>query len=149
MSFIKNKKALFNYEVLERYEAGISLYGFEVKAVKLGNGSLAGAFVKLRNGQAYLVNAYIAPYQPANTPKEYHPYRDRQLLLTSLELRTLIGKEKEKGLTLIPVSMYNRGRKIKLEMVLAKGKKKHDKRQDIKKRDMEREISREFKEKLK
>ncbi len=149
MSFIKNKKALFNYEVLEKYEAGISLYGFEVKAVKRADGSLAGSFVKIRNEQAYLVNAYIAPYQPANTPKEYDPYRERRLLLSKKELKYLAGKEREKGLTLVPVSMYNRGRKIKLEMVLAKGKKKHDKRQDIKKRDMEREISREFKEKLK
>ena len=149
MSLIKNKKATFNYEVLEKYEAGVKLQGFEVKAVRAGNGSLAGAFVKIETGQAYLVNAYIAPYQPANTPKEYDPYQKRKLLLNNKELRFLIGKQKEKGLTLIPISLYNKKGRIKLELALARGKKKHDKRQVIKKRDTEREVKRDFKERLK
>ena len=149
MSLIRNKKATFNYEVLEKYEAGLSLRGFEVKAIRAGQGSLFGSFVKIKNHEAFLTGAYIPPYQPANTPDDYDPYRDRKLLLSKKELQTLIGKQKEKGLTLIPISLYNKSRYIKLEMALARGKKKQDKREDIKRRDVEREIKREFKERLK
>lgn len=148
MSLIKNKKAAFNYEIREKIEAGISLFGFEVKSIRAGNGSLSGSFVKIKESGAYLTGAYIAAYQPANTPDTYDPYRDRKLLLTKKELKFLIGKQQEQGLTLIPLSLYNKGKLIKLELALARGKKKHDKRETIKQRDVEREVKREFKERL-
>jgi len=148
MALIKNKKATLNFEILERIEAGLALRGFEVKAIRAKNGSLAGSFIKIRHDQAWLTGAYIAPFQAGNTPADYDPYRDRQLLLNRRELKYLAGKQQEKGLTIIPISMYNKGSLIKLELAVVRGKKKHDKRQDIKKRDTARDIKREFKTRL-
>jgi SsrA-binding protein len=145
MSLITNKKAHFNYEILDKYEAGIELLGLEVKSVKLGRGSLDGARVIVRGKEAFLVGATIQPYQPENTPKEYDQNRTRRLLLTKNEINELIGKEAERGLTIIPISMYNKGRKIKIEIAVVKGKKKYDKRETIKRRDIEREIGRRIK----
>lgn len=142
MALIKNKKATFHYEILERLEAGIELFGFEVKSIKQGQGSLEGAYVIIRGGEVFLVNAQIPPYQPSNTPQDYDPQRVRKLLLHKKEIDALIGSEKQKGLTIIPISLYNKGRTIKAEIAIVRGKKQHDKREDIKKRDTERDISR-------
>lgn len=144
--YAENRKARFNYEVLERYEAGIELLGLEVKSVRHGQMSLEGAFVIVRGGEAFLINANIPPYQPVNVPKDYDPLHNRKLLLTKKEIRELSGSEKNKSLTIAPISVYTRGSKIKVEIALVKGKKKMDKRQTIKKRETDREIRREYKE---
>lgn len=137
-----NKKARYDYEILETLEAGVSLKGHEVKAIKTGHCSLKGSFVVLKNGAPYLLNANIPPYQPKNMPKDYDPNRSRQLLLSKNEIRRLIGKTKEKGLTLVALKLYNKKGKIKLQIGVGKGKRKIDKREIIKKRDMKREINR-------
>ena len=147
--YAENRKARFNYEVLEKYEAGIELFGTEVKSVRGGQMSLEGAFVIVRGGEAYLINANVPSYQPKNAPKDYDPLRNRKLLLTKKEISTLSGSEKNKSLTIVPISVYNKGRKIKVEIALVKGKKKYDKRESIKKRDTDREIRREYKARLK
>ena len=140
--YVENRKARFNYEILEKYEAGIELLGVEVKSVRGGHMSLEGAFVIVRGGEVYLINANIPPYQVKNTPKDYDPLRNRKLLLTKKEIAELAGSEKNKSLTIVPISVYNKNRKIKLEIALVKGKKKFDKRETLKKRDTDREIRR-------
>jgi len=145
--FIFNKKARFDYEILETIEAGIVLSGSEVKAIKTGHGSLIGAFAVIRSGEAWLLNANIPPYQPKNTLKSYDPERSRKLLLNKKEINYLIGKVQEKGLTLIAIKLYNKKGKIKLEIGLGKGKNKFDKREAIKKKDMKREIERTLRDK--
>jgi len=144
-AFVTNRKAHFNYEILEKLEAGIELLGHEVKSVKNAQANLEGAHVTVRGGEAYLVGATITPYQPANTPADYDPARNRRLLLTKKELADLEGKESQKGLTIVPISMYSKGRKLKLEIAIVRGKKKFDKRQTIKKRDSKRDIERTLK----
>ncbi len=144
-SYAENRKARFNYEILEKYEAGIELLGVEVKSVRSGQMSLEGAFVIVRGGEAFLINATIPPYQPKNTPKDYDPVRNRKLLLTKKEIAELSGSEKNKSLTIVPISVYNKNRKIKVEIALVKGKKKFDKRETLKKRATDREIRREYK----
>lgn len=144
-NYAENRKARFNYEILEKYEAGIELLGVEVKSVRGGQMSLEGAFVIIRGGEAYLINASIPPYQVKNTPKDYDPLRNRKLLLTKKEIVELAGNEKNKSLTIVPISVYNKGRKIKVEIALVKGKKKFDKREALKKRNTDREIRREYK----
>ena len=143
--YAENRKARFDYEILEKYEAGIELLGTEVKSVRGGQMSLEGAFVIVRGGEVYLINANIPPYQVKNTPKDYDPLRNRKLLLTKKEIAELAGNEKNKSLTIVPISVYNKGRKIKMEIALVKGKKKFDKRETLKKRDTDREIRREYK----
>ena len=142
--YAENRKARFNYEILEKYEAGIELLGMEVKSVRSGRMSLEGAFVVIRGGEAFLINAGIPPYQPNNTLKDYDSLRNKKLLLTKKEIATLAGSEKNKSLTIVPISVYNKGRKIKVEIALVKGKKKQDKRESIKKRETDREIRREY-----
>ena len=144
--YAENRKARFDYEILEKYEAGIELLGVEVKAVRGGQMSLEGAFVIVRGGECFLINANIPPYQPNNAPKDYDPLRNRKLLLTKKEIGELAGSEKNKSLTIVPISVYNKGRKIKVGLALVKGKKKHDKRESIKKRDVGREMRRDMKE---
>jgi len=144
-NYAENRKARFNYEILEKYEAGIELLGTEVKSVRGGRISLEGAFVIARGGEAYLINANIPPYQPKNAPKDYDPLRNRRLLLTKKEISELAGSERNKSLTIVPISVYNKNRKIKVKIALVKGKKKFDKRETIKKRDTDREIRREIK----
>jgi SsrA-binding protein len=140
--YIQNKKAYFDYEFLEEYEAGVVLYGYEVKAVRASKASLNGAYVIIRGGEAFLVNASISPYQVANTPKSYDPERARKLLLSQKQLEVLeLGSEKQ-GLTIVATKWYNNKRKIKLGIALAKGKKKADKRETLKTRDSKREIDR-------
>ena len=138
----KNKKAYFNYEILEKFEAGISLIGQEVKSIKMGKMSLIGAYVVLRNKEVFLIGAKVPAYQPKNAPKDYNPQRTRKLLLRRSEIKYLIGKSRQKGLTMIPLMIYTRKGKIKIEFALAKGKTKIDKRETIKKREGEREIRR-------
>ena len=138
----KNKKAYFDYEILETYEAGIVLTGHEVKSAKLGHISLKGAYVTIKNNEAYLTGANISPYQPANMPKDYDPTRSRKLLLNRAEISALIGKSKSEGLTMLPLSVYTKKGKIKVEVGLARGKRKYEKREKIKRRDTEREIGR-------
>ena len=139
-----NKKAYFNYEILEKFEAGLRLIGSEVKSLKLGHYSLQGAYITLHNEEAWLVKATIAPYQPKNMKSDYDPARPRKLLLTKKELRYLQGKSREQGLTIVPLKVYNKRGQIKLEIGLAKGKTKSDKREVLKKRITDREIEREI-----
>lgn len=141
-----NKKVRFSYQILEKFEAGLSLLGHEVKAIKSGRINLAGAYVTLKDEEAYLINAHIPPYQPQNTPKDYDPYRSRKLLLKKAEISYFIGKIQQKNLTLVPLRVYNRRGKIKIEIGIAKGRKKIDKRELIKKREVERKIKRTLKE---
>ena len=145
-NYAENRKARFNYEILEKYETGIELLGTEVKSVRAGQMSLEGAFVIVRGGEAFIINANIPPYQPKNSPKDYDPLRNRKLLLTKKEIGELAGSEKNKSLTIVPISVYNKNRKIKVEIALVKGKKKYDKRESIKKRDTDRELRREYKD---
>src|SRR3989338_6128800 len=142
---IQNKKAGFNYEFLEKLNAGIELFGFEVKSIRAKLGSLEGAYVIVRGNEAFLVNAYIPAYQPKNAPKGYDEKRNRKLLLTKKEIEMIAASEAKKGLTIVPISVYNKGRKIKVELAIARGKKKYDKRETLKKRDSEREMQREMK----
>lgn len=144
-NYAENRKARFNYEILEKYEAGIELLGTEVKSVRGGQMSLEGAFVLVRGGEVFLINANIPPYQIKNAPKDYDPLRNRKLLLTKKENAELAMTEKNKSLTIVPISVYNKGRKIKVSIALVKGKKKFDKRETLKKRDTDREIRREYK----
>ena len=146
--FCRNKKAYFDYQILEEFEAGMVLKGNEVKSIRLGKISLKGSYVVLKGinqgklPEPYLIGTYISPYQPKNTPNNYNPERSIKLLLKKSEIKYLIGKTKEKGLTLIPLKIYIKNVKIKIKIGLVKGKKKRDKREAIKKRDAEREIRR-------
>lgn len=142
---VKNKKAGFNYKILEKYEAGIKLLGFEVKSLKNNRGSLDGAYVSVRGKEAFVLNFDIPPYQPSNTPENYDSRRERKLLLTKKEMDKFIGLEQQKGLTIVPISVYTKNNKIKVELAVVRGKKKYDKRETIKKRDTEREIRRDIK----
>jgi len=150
----KNKKALAEYEILETLEAGIQLYGCEVKSVKKGRISLSGAFVIIQGGEAYLLNAYIPPYQPKNIPErvlkemggKYDPERKRKLLLKKEEILNLFGKMKQKHLTIIPLKVYTKNAKIKVEIALARKKRKFEKKQKLKEKVIEREIEKELKE---
>jgi len=140
-----NKKAYFNYQILEKFEAGMVLNGQEVKSIKSGRMSLKGSYVVLRDEQVYLIGANIPPYQPKNAPSDYESERSRKLLLNKSEIKHLIGKVKERGLTLMPLKVYTKNARIKLEFGVAKGRKKVDKRELIKKREAEREIRRTLK----
>jgi len=144
-AFAENRKAFFDYEILEKFEAGLVLSGAEVKSIKNGRMNLAGSYVNFHNGELFLINAFIAPYQPKNQPADYDPTKSRKLLMRKKEIGFLAGKIKTKGLTLVPLKVYNKGRKIKLEIAICRGKKQYDKRSVIKKREAEREIERKIK----
>ena len=145
MGLAENSKVRFNYELLETYEAGLELLGFEVKSLKIGRGELAGARVLIRGGEAFLVGATIPPYQAGNTPEDYDSARTRRLLLNKRQMQELAKAEETKGLTIVPLKVYNKGTKLKLSLAIARGKKKYDKRETIKKRDTERELGRTLK----
>lgn len=145
MQYAHNKKATFNYEVLDKYEGGVSLLGIEVKSVKAKRANLEGSYIIIRGKEAFLINATIPPYQEKNTPDSYDPMRPRKILLTKKELEKLDDIDNKGGLTLVPVSLYNKSNKVKIEFAVARGKKKTDKRQSILKRDAEREIGRTLK----
>ncbi|WP_457679320.1 SsrA-binding protein SmpB [Thermovibrio sp.] len=142
---IKNKKAYFDYEILEKYEAGIELKGTEVKSLREGKANIRDAFVRIENGEAFLFNAYIAPYTHGNL-FNHEPTRRRRLLLHKSEIKRLAGKVAEKGLTIVPLRIYfNKRGKAKVEIALVKGKKKYDKREAIKRRELEREAQKAMK----
>lgn len=145
MALIENKKARFEYELMEMFEAGVSLVGHEVKALRAGKGSLEGARVGVRGGEAFLIGATIQPYQIGNTPKSYDPERSRRLLLSKKEIGELAHSEGQKGLTIVPIKWYNSKRRVKLALAIARHKKKYDKRATLKERDTKREISRSLK----
>jgi len=143
----KNKKAGFDYEILEKFEAGLILNGQETKSIKTRGLSLAGSYIIVKPDGVFWVGAKIPPYQPANAGANYREQRDRQLLLRKSEIRRLIGIAAQKGLTFVPIRLYTKGRyqdsgKIKLEFAVCRGKKKYDKRETLKKRDAERDIAR-------
>jgi SsrA-binding protein len=138
-----NKRAIFDYEILENFEAGLSLLGTEVKSIKAGHMSLKGAFVTIHNGEAYLTNATVPPWQIKNAPSDYDPVRARRLLLKKSELDMLVGARQEQGLTIIPIRVYNgRFGKVKLQLALAKGKKQYNKREAKKEQDIARDVQR-------
>ncbi len=142
MAYINNKKARFDYEILETFEAGIVLAGYEVKAVRLGRGKLEGAHVAIYGGEAFLTGASISHYQAANAPESYDKEQSRKLLLSRKQLAKLEMETHQSGLTIVPLKLYNNKSKIKLEIALARGKKKADKRETLKKRDSARDIDR-------
>jgi len=142
---IVNRRAYFDYEILETYEAGVELYGFEVKAIKTRRLNLAGSFAVVKNNEVWLLNATIPPYQAKNTPPDYNPSRSRRLLLHKYEIKELVGKSAQKGLTIVPLKAYTKLGRVKISVGLAKHKKGADKREVIKKRETEREINREIK----
>ena len=141
-TYLSHKKAHFDYEVLQTYEAGIVLSGHEVKSVRASRGKLEGGFVIIRGGEAFLVGVNINPYQPNNQLKKYDAERPRKLLLKKKELLEIEKQTETAGLTAIPLTLYNSGRNIKLELAVVKGKKFHDKRESIKARDTKRDIQR-------
>ncbi|MEI8328162.1 MAG: SsrA-binding protein SmpB [Candidatus Taylorbacteria bacterium] len=145
-TYIDNKKAHFDYEVLDKYEAGIELLGFEVKSIKKGQGSLDGAYVIIRGGEAYAMNVFVPPYQEKNTPPGYEPRRNRRLIMRKEEIAKLSHTEADRGLTIVPISIYNKSNLIKVAVAVVKGKKKYDKREVTKKRETDREIRRDFKD---
>lgn len=140
---ITNKKAYFNYQISETFEAGINLYGAEVKSVRLGKADLTGSFIKIIGGEAYLVNAKIFPYQNALI-ENYDQNRTRKLLLHKKEIISLKSKMDGANLSLIPVSLYLKNGFIKAEIGLGKGKKQYEKRESIKKKDIQRDLEREL-----
>jgi SsrA-binding protein len=141
---IINRKARFEYEILETFESGLVLTGTEVKSLRLGQGSIAESFVRVRNEEAWLLGAFIAPYEQAGK-QNHEPTRTRKLLLHRREIHRLMGKVQEKGLTIIPIKLYFCKRGLaKLEIGLARGKTLHDKRDQIRKRDMDRQVARDL-----
>ncbi len=146
MSLIEYKKARLKYETLETFAAGVELTGAEVKALRGKLGSLDGARVLVRGGEAFIVGMTIPPYQAANTPKTYDPERPRRLLLTKREIAQLADADAKKGLTLVPLSLYNAHGLIKVQVAVVRGKGKADKREDLKKREASREAERALKQ---
>lgn len=141
----ENKKATFNYEIIERLEAGIALLGSEVKSIREGRVSLKESFADIKEGEVYLLNCHISPYEAANR-FNHDPMRPRKLLLHRQEIKRLTGKIKEKGLTLIPTKIYfNDKGKVKVEIALARGKRAYEKKEAVKARDLERELRAEMK----
>lgn len=145
---IVNHKATFDYEIIDRFEAGIQLLGLEVKSLREGHGKLEGSFVKLVGPDAMLVNAQIFPYLYAR-PEKYDPKRTRKLLMHKKELISLRSKIEGANLTLIPLSWYTKGSHIKLEVGLARGKKQYEKREKMRKDIQKRDLEREFRGKIK
>ncbi len=144
-SYATHKKARFDYEILDTLEAGLVLSGMEVKAVRAGQVKLTGGFINIHNDEAFLVNAHISRYKYSGADDDYEPDKSRKLLLKQREIAYLKGKTQERGLTIVPLSMYNSGRLIKVQIGIGRGKKKHDKRETIKKRDLDRETRRAIK----
>jgi len=141
---LENKKAKMNYEIIETYEAGIELKGSEVKSIKMGKVSFKDSFIIPKRGELYIINMYVAPYE-FSTYDRLEPERPRKLLLHRREIDRIIGKSKERGLTIIPLKIYQKNHLIKLEIALAKGLKKYEKKEKIKERIIEREMKRELK----
>ncbi|MEI0491966.1 SsrA-binding protein SmpB [Brachyspira intermedia] len=139
---VKNKKALFNYELVEKFEAGIVLLGTEVKSLRERSVNMSDSYASFKkNGELFIVSMHISPYHFGNR-NNHEPLRERKLLMKKRELRRLQGKIKEQGLTLIPVKLYFARGKVKVELALAKGKKLHDKRETLKRKTLDREMER-------
>lgn len=145
MSLIQNDRASFDFELLDKMEAGLELFGYEVKSLRAKQGSLKGARIVARGGEAYLVGATIPAWQKANAPKTYDAERTRRLLLKKDEIVQIASAEAKKGLTVVPLMVYNKGRNLKLSLAIARGKKKQDKRRDIREREEKRSIERTMK----
>src|SRR5579859_482035 len=138
-----NRQASFRYHLLERYECGVVLTGTEVKSLRTTGAQLKDAYAVVRDGELWLIGCYIPPYGPANRAN-HEPERDRKLLLHKSEIARLIGKTQERGLTLIPTRIYFSGSRAKIEVALARGKDRYDKRDSIRRREVQREIEREL-----
>ncbi len=145
MSYATNKRAHFDYEILETFEAGLVLLGTEVKSIRQGRVKIDGGYIKVRGKEAFLVGTSVPAWQPINTAKSYDSERARKLLLKPKELATIELKTERQGLTCVPLSLYNSGRNIKISIGIARGKKKADKRESIKERDVKRDIDRTLK----
>jgi SsrA-binding protein len=141
-TYADNRKAHYDYEILEKFEAGLVLTGQEVKSIKTGHMQLAGSYVVMREGEPYVIGSKVPPYQPKNAPADYNPERHRKLLLNQKEIDYLAGKVKERGFSLIPLKVYEQRGRIKLEFGLAKGKKEFNKKEKIKQRETERDMRR-------
>ena len=139
-----NKKAYHDYFILDTYETGISLAGTEVKSLRMGKCSIKESFVRIENGEVFIYGMHISPYEKGNIFNK-DPLRPRKLLLHKYEINKLLGKTKEKGIAIVPLKVYFKGSLVKVEIGLANGKKLYDKRQDIAKKDQQREASRDFK----
>lgn len=139
-----NKKAYHDYFIDEKYEAGVSLHGTEVKSLRMGKCSIKEAFVRIENGEVFVYGMHVSPYEKGNIFNK-DPLRVKKLLLHKAEINKLLGKIKEKGFTLVPLQVYFKNGKVKVEIGLARGKKLYDKRQDIAKKDQRREAEKEFK----
>ena len=151
--FATNKRASFDYEILESYEAGLVLSGAEVKSIRQGQASLKGSYISLRINrrglaEVFLLKSHIPPYKSAGLQVDYNSERDRQLLLKKREIAHLLGKKEEKGLTVIPIKLYTKNSFIKLEIALVRGKKLFDKREDLKRKDLDRQLRTLTKQKL-
>lgn len=142
---VKNNKVYFDYEILEKFEAGINLLGFEVKSVRNGHASIESSFANFYNNELYLLNTTITAWQPKNAPKDYDATRSRKLLIHKKEIEYLMGKLNEGRMVLVPLSFILKNNKIKVELGLGKSKRKEDKRETIKKREVDREIDRHLK----
>lgn len=147
MAFINNKKALFNYEIIEKYEAGLVLEGYEVKALRAGRGQMNSAYISLLGGEVFLKGLSVTPIQLKNIPIAYKEARAIKLLLNINEIKDLYKKTETKGLTIVPISIYENKGKIKCEIAIVRGLKKQDKRQKIKEREDKIEIERTLKSK--
>jgi len=145
-TLVDNKKVHFNYEIGDTFEAGVELFGHEVKSLKKNQGSLDGSYMIVRGGEAYMVNTFIPAYQENNTPEGYDPRRNRKLILRKKEIAELASIEGDRGLTIVPISIYNKGSLIKVKLGVARGKKKYDKRESIQKREVDRNVRREFRD---
>ena len=149
MKPIINKQAKFDYEILEKFEAGLVLTGSEVKSAKSGQMNLKGSYITIKHKpktEVYLINSHISKYKPAGLQPEYNPTRDRKLLLHKKEINKLIGILKQKGLTLVPIRVYTKHNRVKLEFGIGRGKKKHEKKHVIKERETKRKIERAMKQ---
>jgi len=142
--YAENRKAHYDYEILDKFEAGLVLNGQEVKSIKAGHMNLTASYVIFNLGEPFLIGSKVPPWQPKNAPTDYNSERSRKILLNKKEIDYLFGKSQEKGFSLIPLKVYSKSGKIKLEFGLAKGKKKFDKKEKIKKRDIERDTRREL-----
>ena len=141
-----NRQARFNYHIIETYEAGVALQGTEVKSIREGKVNLRDGYALIRNNEAWLLNVHISPYQKAGEFFNHEPRRSRRLLLHKQEIRKLIGKVEQQGLTLVPLRMYFKRGWVKVDIALAQGKKLHDKRETIKQRDDKRTMQRVMKQ---
>ncbi|MBI1806133.1 MAG: SsrA-binding protein SmpB [Ignavibacteria bacterium] len=140
---VTNRKALHDYFIIDRYETGIVLKGTEVKSLRQGSANLQDGYAMIRNGEVWLIGLHISPFEKGNI-NNHDPKRDRKLLMHKQEIRRLVGKINEKGLTLVPLRLYFKNNIAKLELGLARGKKSYDKREAIMKRDVERQLRRDF-----